>query len=151
MTCKLRVTWSNPFAMAEIVQALWTAGLGSNNKLILDWCKKQLDEGAELEDCTMYTYFYYCEVPRNGSVTFSNASYGKWKFAIEYLKFLLKNNKLDLNGVKVRIYRYTTYTFKTIKFGVSFKANLKKLNRLKRVKAKSITVNANGLIEILAE
>jgi hypothetical protein len=138
--------------MARIAQALWNAGLTNypSDEEILGWCVEYINNDIPLEACTMYTYFRDGEGPRKGGVGFDVDGDVDWKFTIEYLKLLLKYGKLELNGVTVTIAYYDSYATATMKFTDNVKQNIKKLNKLAKLKVQRVEVNADGEIKVYA-
>ena len=138
--------------MARIAQAFWNAGLMNNptDEEILGWCVEYVNNDIPLEACTMYTYFRDGEGPRKGVVGFEVEENSDWKFAIEYLKLLLKYGKLKLDGVTVTVAYYDSFATATIKFTDNVKQNIKKLNKLAKLKVRRVEVNVDGEIKVFA-
>jgi len=134
--------------MPWIAQVLWNAGLYNypSDEEILGWCVEYVENEIPLEGCTMYTYFRDGEGPRKGSVEFRVESEGDWEFTIEYLKLLVKHGKLNLNGVKAVV--IDRLVNQVIEFSDNAKANIRKLNELKKIKPESVVVKADGEIEL---
>jgi hypothetical protein len=134
--------------MARIAQVLWNAGLDNipTDEEILGWCVEYVQDEIPLEGCTMYTYFRDGEEPREGSVEFRVESEDDWKFTIEYLKLLVKHGRLNLNGLTAVIVGLVTE--KEVKFGDNIKANIRKLNKLKKILPTSVVVRADGTLKL---
>jgi hypothetical protein len=134
--------------MARIAQVLWNAGLENipTDEEILGWCVEYVQNEIPLEGCTMYTYFRDGEEPRNGSVTFEVESQSDWEYAIECLKLLVKHGRLNLNGLTAVIVGLVTE--KEVKFGDNIKANIRKLNKLKKIVPTSVVVRADGTLRL---
>lgn len=136
--------------MALLAHTLWEVGLISDPKTeeIEEWCQELIENEIELEDCTMYTYFYWGEGMRKGGVNFIVKSQEQWEFAVKLLKTMVRDGELNLNGVTVTIKRYDRYATETIKFTGNNKVDISKLNKLKAIKPDSIWVDSNGEVII---
>jgi len=138
--------------MAIIANVLYYAGLTPNisSDELNEYCRWLLEEDFTFGGCDMYDYFIYGEDPRGGGVTFDVEDRSDWEFAIEYLKLMLKFNRLNLNGVTATISYYDSYATETIRFTGDVKSDMRKLDQLKKFKAGSVYVSADGEIKILA-